>query len=138
MRRVPTDDLSARVRAAFAFAGLKKAERAAALGVSARTVTRIESGEVDVDTDRLEAISLSTGVPESFLRHGFHKEEPGLGERVEALENRNAALQDSVTQLRSRLETGLAASAGGMAQLQRELRELRDRDRSRPHAAADG
>jgi hypothetical protein len=103
-------EMAARLRAAFAYRGLKKPERAAAIGCSMRQVTRYESAEYAVPADRWQAVAEATAVPLWFFEAGFaaqpQPEEPTLAERVEALANR-------------------AADRGQVAQLERGLTELR-------------
>lgn len=86
------DDRAARLRAAFAFARLSKQRRADALGVGVRHVSRYESGETPVPSERLEAVVDATSVPRWFLEHGFtaqpQPEEPTVTERLEALERK--------------------------------------------------
>jgi transcriptional regulator with XRE-family HTH domain len=124
------------VRAAFAYKRLSKSDRAAALGVSERQVTRIEAGEVAVNLDRLEAIAQATGVPLSFLREGFTEDEPALGERVEALEHQLLALQPN--EARRLVAEAVGGLAEQVAQLQRELEALRAEDRRQRRAPGSG
>ncbi|MBX5461652.1 MAG: helix-turn-helix transcriptional regulator [Steroidobacteraceae bacterium] len=100
-------ELAARLRAAFAFADLTKAERAAALGVSVRTVGRYESAELDLPRDLWPAVCEVTGVPEWFLRHGW---EPPAVDQNDPLEQRVAALEQM--------------AAGRIARLERQMVQL--------------
>lgn len=110
------DDLAARaarVRAARAYADIDQKPFASALGWSPRTLARVESGEKTDIGDDLQKISELTGVPLAFLAYGFTREGNG---------------DTAITELRAAV-TSLVA---GHLQLERELREIRDRDRREP------
>lgn len=69
----PTFDLAlaARFRAAFAYKGMKPAAIANALGVSTRTVNRLETGRSEIDLAMQRTVIGLTGVPAWFLEYGF-------------------------------------------------------------------
>ena len=87
---------AARLRAAFAYAGKTKAERARILGVALRTVSRWESAETKIPSEAWPLVADATGVPAWFIESGFaippQPEEPTLAERVDALEMQISAL----------------------------------------------
>jgi transcriptional regulator with XRE-family HTH domain len=62
---------SARIRAARAFAGLTQDQLAEMLGVDTNTIKRRESGTNLPKRGELLAIATITGVPISFMEHGF-------------------------------------------------------------------
>jgi transcriptional regulator with XRE-family HTH domain len=69
--------LAARIRAAFAYADIKRPAAAAALGVSVETVSRWTSGSGGPPIREVrEQIAGLTGVPLDFLEHGFRDPEP--------------------------------------------------------------
>lgn len=89
-------DRAARLRAARGFRGIKQPELAAQVGVSVTTLGRWERGELDPGREKALEIAAACGVPEWFIDNGFAApplpDEPGLDERVEALERQVAAL----------------------------------------------
>lgn len=126
-----TQAAAARLRAAFAYAGMEPRDIAQALGVSARTVHRLRTGQAPIDRDLEQRVLEITGVPEWFLREGFGVEsEPALAERVEALERQIATLPDVRRQIRavralaSSLEAQQAEDAIRLAQLEEAVRAL--------------
>ena len=134
---MPPRDLAARVRAAFAYKGLSKTERAQALGVSVRQATRIESGQAGIPDGRLEQIAQVTGVPLSFLVDGFVNDAPSAGERIEALEHQYAALRAEIAEARTAAVEALAAQASTIARHSREIAALRADRRRREQAAGN-
>lgn len=123
-----TPELAARLRAAFAYADMTKAERAEVLGVSQRQVTRILSGEVAVDPYKLPAVAAATGVPESFFEEDWLNGSPSTPERVEALEHQYATLHALVTEAadsREALADALTETNLVLARHTREIAALR-------------
>jgi transcriptional regulator with XRE-family HTH domain len=117
---------------------LNKAERAAALGVSERHVTRIEAGEVAVNTDRLVAIAQATDVPLAFLTDGFTPEDPTVPERVEALEHQYATLRAEIAEARTTVAEALADQGALLAQHTREIEALQAANRQPGQAEGSG
>lgn len=93
-----------RVRVAQAWAGLTDEDFAKQLNVSVRTVGRLRRGETPLDAGRRQRIADVTEVPEWFMEHGFDGAtatgEPGLAERVVALEDGLRTLASTVQRLR--------------------------------------
>jgi transcriptional regulator with XRE-family HTH domain len=87
---------AARVRAARAFAGLTQDQLAERLGVDTNTIKRREAGTQHPKRGELLAIAAVTGVPESFMEHGFG--EPAASEILERLGRIEAALEPSRAQ----------------------------------------
>jgi transcriptional regulator with XRE-family HTH domain len=128
------DEVAARLRAAFAYANMSKADRAAVLQVSARTVTRIESGEVQVAGDKLADVAKATGVPMAFFEDGWPNGTPLPVERVDKVEFELETLRGQVSQLRA----GLTALAGGTLPTLPERQAPDGRDRPGEHQAGNG
>ena len=66
-----THDRAARVRAARALAGLDQPELARVLGISERTLRRIEAGRRPISKMEAHAIAIATNAPVEFLEHGL-------------------------------------------------------------------
>jgi transcriptional regulator with XRE-family HTH domain len=85
--RAAVSDYAARIRAARAYAGLKQDELAGRLGVDTQTIKRREAGAQDPKRGELLAIAAITGVPVSFMEHGFGEVEPSeILERLARIE----------------------------------------------------
>ena len=91
---------AARIRAARAYADLRQDQLARALGVTTETIKRRERGTQAPKRGELLAIAQITGVPASFMEHGFGEVEPS--EVLERLDRIEAALSGG--DLESRLE----------------------------------
>jgi transcriptional regulator with XRE-family HTH domain len=106
---MPDSEQAARLRAAFAYGGLDKDDRAEVLGVSPRTVTRYQTIGVALSPSQRERVIEATGVPAWFLDSGFEAppepEEPTVRERVEALEAKIDGFLRAVREARDRSET---------------------------------
>jgi transcriptional regulator with XRE-family HTH domain len=116
-----TPELGARLRAAFAYADMDKAQRAEVLGVSPRHVTRIESGEVAVDRDKLPAVAAATGVPESFFTEGWPDEGPSTSERLERVEHLYATISGRLEQEAEQRRATLTELSGDIRRLEQAL-----------------
>jgi transcriptional regulator with XRE-family HTH domain len=90
-------DYAARIRAARAFAGLKQEQLAERLGVDTNTIKRREAGTQNPKRGELLAIAAITGVPVSFMEHGFG--ETDESEVLERLDRIEAALLAGVGDL---------------------------------------
>jgi DNA-binding XRE family transcriptional regulator len=62
---------AARVRAARAAADLSREDLGQAIGLSARTVRRLEDGQRRISPQELRRIAATCHVPEWFLAHGW-------------------------------------------------------------------
>lgn len=62
---------AARVRAARAAADLSREELGRAIGLSARTVRRLEDGQRRISPQELRRVAASCHVPEWFLAYGW-------------------------------------------------------------------
>lgn len=62
---------AARVRAARAAADLSREELGRAIGLSARTVRRLEDGQRRISPQELRRVAASCRVPEWFLAYGW-------------------------------------------------------------------
>jgi ribosome-binding protein aMBF1 (putative translation factor) len=62
---------AARVRAARAAADLSREDLGRAIGLSARTVRRLEDGQRRISPQELRRIAATCDVPEWFLAHGW-------------------------------------------------------------------
>lgn len=82
-------ELAARFRAAFGYAGMTPANVAKALGVSVRTVNRLNTGYSEITAERVDQTIALTHVPSWFMEHGWEganlPDEVGLAEEVQAL-----------------------------------------------------
>lgn len=113
-------DLARRLRTARHWAGLTRDELGERIGVVGETIGRYERGEwkKDLEPRTLAAIANATGVPDWFLTDGFERphDEPEVVERVEALENRYAVLENRIAEIIAReLAAALQATVGGRA-----------------------
>jgi transcriptional regulator with XRE-family HTH domain len=80
-------DYAARIRAARAYAGLKQDELAERLGVDTNTIKRREAGTQNPKRGELLAIAAITGVPVSFMEHGFGEtDEAEVLQRLDRIE----------------------------------------------------
>lgn len=80
-------DYAARIRAARAYAGLKQDELAEHLGVDSNTIKRREAGTQNPKRGELLAIAAVTGVPVSFMEHGFGEiDEAEVLQRLDRIE----------------------------------------------------
>lgn len=127
------DEEAARLRAAFAYAGLTKAQRAELLGVAPRTVTRVESGQSEVPAGAWPRVIEATGVPSWFASPGFEQDAPSVVERVEALEHRHSTVVDALSSV-GRLEEELRLLAARVATVEAEAL---GRSADRPRASED-
>lgn len=125
--RVPNDqsEKAALLRAAFAYKGLTKEERANVLGVGQRHVSRYEKGETPLRPEVLEKAQEATGVPAWFFELGFtvtpEPEAPSVAERVEAIEYKVASITDMDRRIRE--------MAAQLVELDAEVAALRRRGR---------
>lgn len=110
-------DYAARIRAARAYAGLKQDELAERLGVDTNTIKRREGGTQHPKRGELLAIAAITGVPVSFMEHGFGETSESevirrLG-HIEALLNAVAPDADNLQNLRTYARDQISALASG-------------------------
>jgi transcriptional regulator with XRE-family HTH domain len=88
-------DYAARIRAARAYAGLKQDELAERLGVDTNTIKRREAGTQNPKRGELLAIAAITGVPVSFMEHGFGEtDEAEVLKRLDRIEALLAGADD--------------------------------------------
>ena len=78
---VDRDAYGARVRAARCYKGLELDDMAEALGMSVRTLQRIEADQRPLTIPEARKIVEATGVPLAFLLDGFRALEGGATER---------------------------------------------------------
>jgi transcriptional regulator with XRE-family HTH domain len=116
-----TPELAARLRAAFAYADMDKAQRAEVLGVSPRQVTRLLTGEVPLDPYKLPAVAQATGVPESFFEEGWPDESPSTPERLERVEHLYATLNGRLEQEAERRRETLTELSSDIRKLEQAL-----------------
>lgn len=106
-------DYAARVRAARAYAAMEQQAFASELGVSLRTLSRMESGERPATHDERAVIADLCGVPHWFMEHGFH---PPAKELPPAEVNRRLSdLEEAVTYLRGLATQRVMADAAQAA-----------------------
>ena len=89
--RIPAVTLRHRLWIARDYAGMDQQELAAAIGVSRRTVSNAESGQVTPRAITVNAWAAVCGVPASWLRDGFREEEQEDRPRPRAAPPRNGS-----------------------------------------------
>jgi transcriptional regulator with XRE-family HTH domain len=136
----PPPEIARRVRAAFAYAGEDVSKEHPKLDISKHTVARIVSGTNPrgADTDELEKIADFTKVPLEFLREGFTGEQPGVPDRLEALEHQYTALRSELHKEVQVLRDERVELAANIRRLEQALAANTRMGRRRQGPAANG
>jgi transcriptional regulator with XRE-family HTH domain len=113
MARARNAELTARVRAAWAFSGLSQKQLAAKTGINEGTLRGyLRKAKPNIPgSDEAGLIAKACGVPPSFMEEGFSEQEPGDDARLVALEDQMGAVAVLLPLLVERLGAELPPAA---------------------------